>query len=110
MHKQDKKKKGPVGPEKEEVVDKLETFFCNLHEFHNPVNAPAFVPAVLPPRYAIAFVPATPTSSIASPVIPVFPAPLGSVVTAPSTYYSVIFSVNFVVPSVSSSSCIGPTQ
>ena len=87
----DKEKKGPVEPEKEKEEDKLERFFCHLYEFHNPVpNAPVFVPAELPPRYAIEFVPAAPAV-----VVPVFP--IGS---APSTDYSVISSVNFVVPSV----------
>ena len=120
------KKKGPVEPEKEEKEkeeDKLERFLCHLYEFHNPVpNAPVFVPAELPPQYAIDFVPAastlpvssTPVVPVSTPdavvVIPVFP--IGS---APSTDYSIISSVNFVVPSVtipfsSSSSCIGPTQ
>ena len=111
---QDKKKKGPVEPEKEEEEDKLETFFCNLYEFHNPVpNAPVFVPAELPPRYAINFVPAHASASPAVPpvtslpavllVLPVLPvAPSGSV----STEYSVISSVNFVVPP---STCIETT-
>ena len=101
----DKKKKEQKEKEKEE--DKLERFFCHLYEFHNPVpNAPVFVPAELPPRYAINFVPALPVSPVASTAIPVFP--IGSA----STDYSVISSANFVVPSAvsSSSSCIGPTQ
>ena len=36
---QEKKKKGPIGPEKEKEKeeDKLEFFFCQLYEFHNPV-------------------------------------------------------------------------
>ena len=55
----EKKEKGPVAPEKEEEEDKLERFFCHLYEFHNPVpNTPVFVPAELPPRYTINFVPA----------------------------------------------------
>ena len=62
MHKINKEKKGPVEPEKEEEEDKLERFFCQLHEFLNPAsNAPSFVPAELPPRYAINFVPAVNT-------------------------------------------------
>ena len=75
-----KKKKGPVEPEKEkeEEKDRLELFFCQLYEFHNPVqNAPVFVPAELPPRYAIDFVPATvpavPAVISSSPALPVFP-------------------------------------
>ena len=118
VHKPDKKKKkkGPVEPEDEEEEDKLETFFCNLYEFHNPVpNAPVFVQAELPPRYAINFVPASNVSTSPAvppvtalpavlPVLPVLPAlpilsalpvtPSGSV----STEYSVISSANFVVP------------
>ena len=35
MHKKEKKKKGPVEPEKEEEADKLESFFCKIHDFHN---------------------------------------------------------------------------
>ena len=63
-----KKKKGPVEPEKEEE-EKLERFFCHIYEFHNPVPEPVFVPAALPPQYAINFVPAVnATSVIASSV------------------------------------------
>ena len=63
MHKKEKKKKGPIGPEKEEEeADKLEIFFCKIHDFHNPVSV---VPAEIPPRYAINFVPAAP--------VPLFP-------------------------------------
>ena len=68
-----KEKKGRVEPEKEKEKeeDKLELFFYKLHEFHNPVpNASVFVPAELPPRYVINFVPAAPTV-LASPVVPV---------------------------------------
>ena len=46
-----KKEKGPVGPAKTEAEkeeDKLETFFCKIYEFHNPVPvAPVFTPAEL---------------------------------------------------------------
>ena len=124
-----KKKKGPVEPEKEEEEDKLERFFCHLYEFHNPVqNAPVFVPAELPPRYAINFVPAvsvSPATRSASPVIHVnisfvpvpasvsvpvlafavsVPVPASVFVpvpasTAPSTDYSVVSSANFVIAS-----------
>ena len=104
----EKERKRPVEPEKEKEEDKLERFFCHLYEFHNPVpNAPAFVPAELPPRYAIEFVPAAPAvfpiGSAPSTDVPVFPTG-----PTPSTDYSVISSVNFAL--VSSSSCIGPTQ
>ena len=59
-------KKGPVGPERGEEEDKLERFFSSIYEFHNPVKStPVFVPADLPPRYAISFVPA-----VNVPVIP----------------------------------------
>ena len=110
----DKEKKGPVEPEKEKEEDKLERFFGHLYKFHNPVpNAPVFVPAELPPRYAIEFVPAAPAVASVFPIgsapttdVPAFP--VGS---TPSTDYSVISSVNFVVaPVSSSSSCIGPIQ
>ena len=100
----EKKETGPVGPaEKEkEEEEKLETFFCKIHEFHNPVPvAPVFVPAELPPRYAINFVPA-------APHIPVSASPTGYSVSVASdsaipashvssTNYSVISSVDFVV-------------
>ena len=122
IHKKpEKKKKGPVEPEKvkEEEVDKLESFFCKIYDFHNPVPvAPVFVPAELPPRYAISFVPpVSAVSSVTSVVDSVAPAviPVSPIGSAPSTDYSIISSVNFVAPSVtipvsSSSSCIGPTQ
>ena len=104
MHKKEKKKKGPAEPEKlEEEEDKLETFFCRLHDFHNPAPvAPACVPADLPPRFATNFVLAA--SLVASPVIPV-----GSVDQSAISY------VNLALPSVvnpvsSPSSCIGSTQ
>ena len=74
VHKKEKKKKGPVEPEKEEEDDKLESFFCKLYEFHNPVlTAPAVVP-FLPPRYAISFVPAVIRSvspAVSVPLVPV---------------------------------------
>ena len=101
----EKKEKGPVEPgKKEEEEDKLETFFCQLYEFHNPPVpvpvAPVFVPAELPPRYAINFVPAAP--SVISPVVIPVPALVvsDSVMSDShvlSTDYSVISSVNFVV-------------
>ena len=133
--KTEKKKKGPVGPgeKEEEEPDKLETFFCHLYEFHNPTPpAPVFVPAELPARYMINFVPASavpavPDVSVSLSAVSVsavpdtsislsavsrtsdisVPYPASSVV--PSTDYSVISSVNFVAPPVIvSSTCIEP--
>ena len=105
-----KKKKGPVEPEKEEE-EKLERFFCHIYEFHNPVSnaAPVFVPAALPPQYAISFVPAvnapsvtaSSTASAASASVsaaaPVFASPFAS---SPSTDYSIVSSANFAVSPV----------
>ena len=120
-----KMEKGPVAPEKEEEEDKLECFFCQLYEFHNPVlNAPAFVPAELPPRFTISFVSAVSALPVtASPVVHPVPVPsvscVKSAVAVSSTDYSVVSSANFVVPIVSatsapisssSSSCIGPSR
>ena len=89
----EKKKKGPVGPAKEEEEeDKLERFFSSIYAFHNPVPASVsavFVPAELPPRYAIDFVPAL-------PVLTSVPAPAPNSVS--STDYSVISSANFTIP------------
>ena len=97
-----KEKKAPVGPEKEKEEekegDKLGSFFYKLYDFLNPVssNAPVFVPAELPPRFAINFVPAMP------PVVPMsFSAPP---VIASSSDYSVVSSANFILPT-----CIEPT-
>ena len=74
-------------------------------------SAPVFVPAELPPRYAISFVPAVnaQVSASASALPPSAPAPTSS------SDYSLVSSVNFVVPSAAipvslSSSCIGTTQ
>ena len=84
------------------------------------VGTTAFVPAELPARYNIAFVPAStsvpvtvsvptstyvsvPVSAPATPAVPVISS------AAPSTDYSAISSVNFAIP-VSSPSCIGQTQ
>ena len=108
-----KKEKGPVGPaelktEKEE--DKLETFFCKVYEFHNPIPvAPAFIPAELPPRYAISFVPAAPPVVSSTRDRSVISS--ANFVVSPTTDYSVISSVNFVVPSSSTSpsTCIETT-
>ena len=107
-----KEKKGPVEPEKEEEVDELERLFCHIYEFHNPVPAPAvFVPAELPPRYAINLVPALPV--IASPAVPVISpvvpaissvAPAISAVAASSSVYPVVSSANLVFPTVSADS------
>ena len=104
----EKKKKGPVGPEKEAEEDKLESFFSSIYEFHNPV--PAFVPAALPPRYAINFVPAASipvNPAIVAPVSTSASAPV-SVPSSPSTVYSVVSSVNFALPVSSSSRIVSP--
>ena len=99
----DKKEKGLVEPakEKEKEEDKLERFFCHLYEFHNPVPTP--VPAPVPTSTATT----VPVSHIAT-AIPVFP--VGSA----QNDFSIISSVNFVVPLVtipvsSPSSCIDST-
>ena len=92
----------------------MESFIGHLHEFHNPVrNTPVFVPAELPPRYAINFVPAV-SSPVSPELVPdvqnnVVVIPVSPIGPAPSTDYSIISSVNFV-PVSSSPSCIGPTQ
>ena len=99
----ERKKKGPVEPEKEPEPDKLERFFCHLYEFHNPVPSAPFVPANFPPRYAIEFVPAL-------PVIPVPVPDLAPSASVPSSDFSIVSSANFVVSSppviVSSPTCI----
>ena len=119
----EKKKKGPVEPEKEteKEPDRLELFFCHLYEFHNPApNAPAFVPAELPPRYAIDFVPAasalhTPAVVPSPPVLvpsssdySVAAAPVTASPVVPgiavSVNLSVVSSANFVLPISSSPS------
>ena len=113
-----KEEKGPVEPEKEKEkeTDKLELFFCHLYEFHNPITvAPAFVPAGLPPRYAIDFVPVAPSPfPLAASAVhfSVSPAAALAPSTSATSNFSVVSSVNFVPASVftSSSSCIGTTQ
>ena len=87
-----KKKKGPVGPEKEEEEDKLELFFSSVYEFHNSV--PVFIP---PPRCSVNSVNPVPVTQ-----------------SSPSTDHSVVSS-RVVLPFspasfVSASSCIGQTQ
>ena len=99
-----------------------------MYEFHNPgPNAPVFVLAELPPRYAISFVPAVSALPVtASPAVPVIAVSVPSVscvtstATVSSIDYSVVSSANFVLPTVSatsasissssSSSCIGPSR
>ena len=114
------KKKRKERAEKEEEEDKLEIFFCKIHEFHNPVTvAPVFVPAELPPRYAINFVPADiplfprASSVVPSPVTPVtsFLTVVPDVPASPVivSSYSVVSSANFVVPSPSPSYCMPTT-
>ena len=92
-----KKKEGPVGPEKEEEEDKMESFFYHVYEFHNPVpNAPAFVPAEVPPRYAIDFVPAV---SAVTPMPVVVPAVsnVPSVVSAVTTFVPAEFPARYAI-------------
>ena len=90
----EKKKKGPVEPEKEKEVDEIESFICHIYEFHFPTPVPAvFVPAALPPRYAIAFLPALPATVPPATVPPVTVPP----VTASSVHS---FSSVYSVPSV----------
>ena len=112
VHKKEKERKGTVEPEKAKEEDKLETFFCKIHEFYNPVPvAPVFTPAELPPRYAIDFVPAAPSVNPPVSTIPV-PNFVVSCSATPATDYSVISSVNFVVPDSipsSPSTCIETT-
>ena len=92
----EKKEKGPAEPGKEEEEDKLGSFFCHLYEFHNPVqDVPAFVPAELPRRYSINFVPAVPvaaSSTISS---------ISSSISSSATDYSIVSSTDFAVPNAS---------
>ena len=130
----EKKKKGPVEPGKEEETDKLESFFCHIYEFHNPTPiAPAFVPAELPARFAINFVPVSGSPSCSAPsvasasasvdcsvvssanlVVPSFPSVVFPPASAPYadnvSEFSVVSSANFLPASVFTSSCIGTTQ
>ena len=76
-HSRDKrKKKGDVGTENEEEKEegeRLANFFSAIYGFFVPT--PAFVPAELPARYAIDFVPVVSAVSATSPVanpVPVF--------------------------------------
>ena len=108
-----KKKKGPVEPEKEEE-EKLERFFCQIHEFHNsvPNPQPAFIPTALPPCLASspsghASSPSTEYSVVSSACFTVAP--------SPSTDYSVVSSACFAAPSTDysavSSACFdAPTE
>ena len=91
--KQNRKEEEGAERESEKETDKLETFFFNIYEFHNPVpDPPVFVPAALPPRYAINFVPPAATSATS-------PSTDRSISPSPSIDYSVVSSVNFVVSS-----------
>ena len=95
VYKKEKKQKGPVEPKKEEEEDKLETFFCRLHDFHKPAPvAPAFVLANRPLRVDYYII-----SSVNFIVPPVFPVPIG-LVAVPSTDHSAISYVNLALPSV----------
>ena len=112
VHRMEKRKKGPVEPEKEAEEDKLECFFSSIYEFHNPAPVfvpPISVPAALPPRYAINFVRAA-SVPVTSPIVVI--SPIVAPVTSPLTDYSVISSVNFALPvsPISSLSCIGQTK
>ena len=84
---------GKEKEEKKEEGERLANFFYAIHDFFVPtavpnVFVPAELPAELPARYAIDFVPA------AVAITPVISPPI-----ATSTDYSVVSSVNFVVPS-----------
>ena len=119
-NKMEKKEKGPVEPGKEEEEDKLETFFCQLYEFHNPpVSVPDFIPAELPPRYAINFVPASHAAersavspaSVVSNNVSATPPVAPNNVSDDAADFSVVSSVNFIPASFfTSSPCIGTTQ
>ena len=120
VRKTERKKKGPVGPgeKEEEESDKLENFFYHVYEFHNPVSpsAPDFVPAELPARYAINFVPVSAFSVVSASTVPSDPSFVSvsavpdpspicvnrsvtsnpvAFTSSPATDYSVVFSVNF---------------
>ena len=71
----DKEKKGPAGPEKEKEEDKLERFFCHLHEFHYPVpNTPIFISSTDVPVFPNAGCSVVSSLSHPSPLL--FPHPL----------------------------------
>ena len=84
-HSRDKtKKKGDVGTETEKEGERLANFFYALHEFFVPsVPATVFVPAELPARYAIQFVPAA---------VVVTPPVASSSAVSSATDYSVVSS------------------
>ena len=92
-----------------------------LHRYTSTLDftpaVPDFVPAELPARYAIKFIPAVseftpavsvPPAVVASPVshVTTVSAPAPASVTA--TEYSIVSSANFVFPS--STPCIGTTK
>ena len=81
---------------REKEADELELFFCHLFKFHNPDPDSSVSSVFVPPRYAINFVPAAPA-----------PSSVSTVPSSVSTGYSVVSSVNFVPPIVSST-CIEP--
>ena len=81
----------------ETETEKLESFFCHLYEFHNPASitsAPVFVPAELPPRYSINFVPSVPVPVPAS--VSVSASTPVSASFLPSTEFSIVSPANFV--------------
>ena len=105
-----RKRKGTWGQEKEkeeEEGERLANFFYAIHQFFVPsVPANVFVPAELPARYAIEFVPAaavvTPPvtsssvvsySAVSTSVTATAPAIASS---ASSSDYSVVSSVNYI--------------
>ena len=106
----------------------MESLFCHIYDFHNPVQnaAPVSVSANLPPRYAINFIPASVISDFsASNVAPAFDhsaVPAHSAIAAPSVAavpaYSVIpalLMISLLSPPITSSMftftpCIDTTQ
>ena len=110
---QNKKEKGPVEPGKEE--DKLESFFSHIYEFHNPVLVappPVFLPAELPARHVINFVPAAIPHASASTSVSVSASdvPVSAPALPASSDYSFASSVIPTIVPVNPPSCIGTTQ
>ena len=114
-----KRKKGDVGTEKEkekEEGERLTIFFNTIYEFFVPTNnvIKTFVPAELPARYAIDFVPAaivsvSDSAPAASASVSVPNAAPVSVVG--TDVFSVVSSANFIPASAFISPfCIGTTQ
>ena len=90
---ENKKEKGPVEPGKEEE-DKLESFFCHLYEFHNPV-----VPNVLPDVISdVSLNVSTSAYVVSAPALSVSSVPVSAAQCVSSDF------------SLTSPSCIGTTQ